>query len=70
MKSVSRKRFEASMQTKFRSIDELFKAFSRYPPNDRWAPGKYVRHEIESMWQGWELRRLADAAPPVEAAER
>jgi hypothetical protein len=53
----SRDKFEAAMLSRYKSMEVLFKAFERYPKEDRLMPGKYVRGEVQSLWEGWELHR-------------
>lgn len=54
--NMSCDQFEAAMLSRYKTMETLFKAFHRYPKGDMMA-GKYIRGEVQSMWEGWELRR-------------
>lgn len=43
------------MKSRYRTMEGLFRAFQKD------SKGKYIREEVQTMWEGWQLReRTAD----------
>ena len=52
----SRKAFEEAMLSRYTSMETLFMALAK-----KSGSGHYVREEVQSMWEGWQLCERSQA---------